>query len=226
MLRDVMGTRGEVSRPEVFPKLANSKGRMKRPRRGLARSNLSVDSDVFEDFSRQTRRQNKTLFAFANETLSTVCKICDEGGNVSELYPIWHTISILKQIDVMTLPSDFLDSLIAKEYATDKEGLLKMFWELGANIVGVLKLAAENIESLEQVAKDLSLLLPIKKMKISNLDGGEIEIGIAGAGKRIESSECSSEFIKAILNGYGYTVVTEEVGVGTIRIRARKKHSF
>ena len=192
----------------------------------MARSNLSVDSDVFEDFSRQTRRQNKTLFAFANETLSTVCKICDEGGNVSELYPIWHTVTLLKQVDVMTLPSDFLDSLIAKEYANDKEGVLKMFWDLGANLVGVLKLVADNIQSLEDVAKDLSLLLPIKRLKIANLEDDSVEIGIAGAGKRIESTECSAEFIKAVLNGYGYSVASQYVGVGTIRNLDRTKHNF
>ncbi|MDG6910237.1 MAG: hypothetical protein JRN08_07690 [Nitrososphaerota archaeon] len=192
----------------------------------MARSNLSVDSDVFEDFSRQTRRQNKTLFAFANETLSTVCKICDEGGNVAELYPTWRTVSLLKQIDVMTLPADFLDTLIAKEYAGDKEGVLRMFWDLGANLVGVLKFVADDIQGLEDVAKDLSLLLPIKRMKITNLEDDAVEIGIAGAGKRIESSECSAEFIKAVLNGYGYSVASQEVGVGTIRMLARKKHSF
>lgn len=192
----------------------------------MARSNLSVDSAVFEEFSLHTRRQNKTLFAFANETLSTICKICDEGGTVSELYPLWRSVSILKQMDVMTLPSDFLDSLIAKLYAVDKDGLLKMFWDLGANLVGVLKFVAEDVQALEGVAKDLALLLPIKKLKISNLEGSQIEIGIAGAGKRIESSECSSEFIKAVLNGYGYSSVSQEVGTGTIRILARKKHNF
>lgn len=192
----------------------------------MARSNLSVDSGVFEDFSFQTRRQNKTLFAFANETLASVCKICNEGGTVAELYPMWRSVSILKQMDVMTLPADFLDSLIEKLYAADKEGLLKMFWDLGANLVGMLKIAAEDIEVLEGLAKDLSLLLPIKKLKITHLENGEIEIGIAGAGKKIESTECSAEFIKAVLYGYGYAMASQEVGPGTIRMVARKRHSF
>lgn len=192
----------------------------------MPRTNLSIDGNIFEDFSLQARRQNKTLFAFANESLSAICRICSEGGRISELYPLWHTISILKQIDVITLPADFIDSLIVKEYSSDKEGLLKMFWDLGANLVGLLKLVAENVQSLEELARDLALLLPIKNLKITNLEKDSIEIGIAGAGKSLETAQCSTEFIKAILNGYGYKVVNEEVGFGTIKILAKEKGLF
>jgi ABC-type proline/glycine betaine transport system substrate-binding protein len=63
-------------------------------------------------------------------------------------------------------------------------------------------------------------------LKISNLEDDTIEIGIAGAGKTIESSTCTAEFIKAILNGYGYSLVNEEVESGTIRMIAKGKRSF
>lgn len=103
----------------------------------MARTNISVDQSVFDEFSYQAKRQNKTLFAFANESLSAIAKISAEGGSAADLLKMWRSVSLLKQLDVITLPSDFIDELIAKHYSVDKQGLLKMFGELGSSIVGI-----------------------------------------------------------------------------------------
>ncbi len=189
----------------------------------MPRTNISVDQSIFEEFSSQAERQNKTLFAFANESLSAVAKISAEGGNPADLYRFWRSVALLKQIDVITLPSDFIDELISKIYALDKSIILKMFRDLGSELVGVLKIAAENLDELGLLAKDFTALLPVKQFKISKLDGSEVEIGIVGAGRRIESTECTLEFLKSILNGYGYTVTKNEINVGTIRLWASKR---
>ena len=190
----------------------------------MARTNLSVDGAIYEEFSLQARRQNKTLFAFTNETLGAICKICNEGGAVSDVYPLWHASSVLRQIEVMTLPSDFLEELIASEYAVNKDKLLKMFWDLGLGLVGLLKIAAGDIETLASMTKEFMLLLPIKNFKVGNNNkDGLVEVGIVGAGKRIETAECSAEFVKAVLNGYGYETTKQELGTGTIRLWARKR---
>ncbi len=189
----------------------------------MPRTNISVDQSVFEEFSSQAERQNKTLFAFANESLTAMAKISSEGGNPDELYRLWKSVSLLKQIDVITLPSDFVDELIAKIYGLEKTTLLKMFRDLGSELVGVLKIAAENLDELGQLAKDFTALLPVKQFKINKLDGSAVEIDIVGAGRRIESTECTLEFLKSILNGYGYTVTKNETNIGTIRLWASKR---
>ncbi len=189
----------------------------------MARTNISVDQTVFDEFSSEADRQNKTLFAFANESLSAIAKISAEGGNPGELYRLWRSISLLKQIDVITLPSDFIDDLIVKLYALDKPGLLKMFRDLGSELVGVLKIAAENLDELDKLARDFVGLLPLKQFRINRVDESAIEIGIVGAGRRIESTECSLEFLKSILNGYGYAPTKSEVNIGTIRLWASKR---
>ena len=192
----------------------------------MARTNISVDSDAFDEFSAQAERQNKTLFAFANESLLTMAKISAEGGNPTDLYRMWRSVTLLKQIDVITLPSDFIDELIAKEYAADKSSLLKMFRDLGSRLVGVLKIAAPTLEELSELAKDFTGLLPIKQFKITRMwEGNTVEIGIIGAGRRIESTECSFEFLQSILNGYGYGVTKHEMNVGTIKLWASGRTS-
>lgn len=192
-------------------------------RSALTRTNVSVDHAIFEEFSFQAKRRDKSLFAFTNESLSAISRICAEGGEPTEIYRLWRSIALLKQIDAITLPSSFVDQLIANQYALDKEELLKMFSGLGSNLVGVLKIAAEDLDSLAKLAVDFTGLLPLKQLKITH-DGDTAEIVVVGAGRRIESTECSFEFLKSILNGYGYTVTKYELNVGTIRLWARARH--
>jgi len=188
----------------------------------MARINISVEQSVFEDFSSQAERQDKTLYTFTNESLSAVAKISAEGGNPSDLYKLWTSVCLLKQIDAITLPSYFIDELIATLYARDKKGLLKMFQDLGSELVGVFKIAAKNLDELEKLAKDFVPILPLKQFRIDRLDETTIEVAIVGAGRRIESTECTLEFLKSVLNGYGYTATKNEVNIGTIRLWASK----
>lgn len=192
----------------------------------MARTNISVDQTVFDEFSSEAERQNKTLFAFANESLLAVSKISAEGGNPSNLYHMWRTVTLLREMDVVTLPSDFIDGMIAQLSATDKPALLKSFHDLGSRLSGVLKIAADDLNDLEEVAKDFAALLPIKEFKTKNNQDGSVEIDIVGAGRKIESTECVFEFVDAVLNGYGYRVMKKDINIGTIMVLASKKSTL
>jgi len=190
----------------------------------LARTNISVDQVVFDEFSSQAQRQNKTLFAFTNESLSTVAKVAAEGGNPVELYRMWRAVTLLRQMDVITFPSDFVDDWTAKEYARDKAATLKMFRDLGSKVVGVLKIAAPNLEDLSELVGNFAGLLPVKRISFSAKDKeNKVEIDVVGAGRRIESTECAMEFLTSVLNGYGYNVNKKDVNVGTIRVWASER---
>ena len=164
---------------------------------------MSIDHGVFEEFSSQAEKNHKTLFTYANDWLTVASKVAAEGGDPSEIYALWQSTSLLKEVDVITLPSDFVDELIAKQYAVDKKGLLVMFHELGSQVSGILKIAAKDLRALEKLATDFIVLLPIKQFKVVVPDepSGRVEIDVVGAGRRIESTECTLEFLSAILNG-------------------------
>jgi len=184
----------------------------------MARTNISVDQNVFEAFSTEAERQNKTLFAFANESLSVITKVASEGGNPSDLYSIWRSFALLKQFDVITLPADFVDDVTAILYASNKEATLKKFSDLGSRLVTVLKIFAADLSELSKVEKDFRGLLPIKQLSIKEQSKGAFEIDVIGAGRKIESTECAREFLIAIVRGYGYSVNRQETNIGTIRL--------
>jgi hypothetical protein len=188
----------------------------------MVRTNLSIDKGVFEEFAAEADRRKMTLFAFANESLSAVTKISREGGNPEEFYKIWRVLSILRQVDVITLPSDFVEDLIERQYRVDSAATRAKFRDLGTSLVGLLKMAAENIEDLSPLAKDFGFFIPIKLFSLSVLKNGLLQVDVIGAGKAIETTQCSSEFLKSIIGGYGYAVTKEELHPGTIRLLAEK----
>jgi len=189
----------------------------------MARTNISVDQEIFSEFSGEAERQNKTLFAFANESLSVVTKVASEGGSPSDLYSMWRSVTLLKQFDVITLPADFVDDVTAELYASHKEATLKRFSEIGSRFVTVLKIFAPELSDLTAVEKDFRGLLPIKQLAIKDQGKGSFEIDVVGAGRRIESTECAREFLIAIVRGYGYTVTRQETNIGTIRLWATSR---
>jgi hypothetical protein len=187
----------------------------------MVRTNLSIDKAIFEEFAAEADRRKMTLFAFANESLTAITKISREGGNPDEFYKIWRVLSILREIDVITLPSDFVEDLIERQYRADAASTKAKFRELGSSLVGLLKMAAENIEDLTPLAKDFSFFIPIKHFDLHSTDG-RVQLDVVGAGKGMETTECSAEFLKSILTGYGYAVAKQELHPGTIRIVAQR----
>lgn len=189
----------------------------------VPRANISLEKTVFDNFSAQAALEGKTLYSFTNEWLDAAARISAEGGQAKDVFKLWHSIAILRQIDVITLPSDFVDEMIEKLSAKDRAGLLAAFSELGTKLVAIFKIVAGDLDGLSELARDFTVFIPIKRFEIKKKDGSSVEIAIIGAGKKIESTECSFEFIKAILNGYGYNISSHEVSVGTIRLTATKR---
>jgi hypothetical protein len=178
---------------------------------------------VYEEFELQAHKQGKTLYAFTNETLSMMAKICAEGGNSAQLYDIWHVLSVLRLVDVVILPADFVDDLLAEFYQTNKEVLLRKFSDLGSRLVPTLKVVTEDFDGLSRLAEELSFIIPVKRFKMTSLqESDRLQIEIIGAGRRLESTECATRFLESILNGYGLKIVKEQIDVGTIRVIAQK----
>jgi hypothetical protein len=188
----------------------------------MVRTNLSIDKGVFEEFAAEADRRKMTLFAFANESLAAITKISQEGGNPDEFYKIWRVLTILREVDVITLPSDFVEDFIERLYKADPAATKSRFRDLGTSIVGLLKIAAEDIEDLTPLAKDFGFFIPIKHFDLKSSKDGRIQVDVVGAGKAIQTTECSCEFLKAILAGYGYAVTKEELHPGTMRLQAEK----
>jgi hypothetical protein len=187
--------------------------------RGQPRTSLSVPRDVGDQFTAQADRAGKILYSFASEWLDAASKISARGGTAKGTLELWNLCSMLRDAEVIPLPADFVEGLISDLYAVDKESVRERFHKMGSGLVSLLKIAAPNVEELALLAKEFAGFIPAKRIEIKRTGNKSLMVNVVGAGRRFETTECSFEFVRAVLKGYGYSVVSQDLGIGTIRIQ-------
>ena len=192
----------------------------------MSKASVHLDGPSRVEIASTARSEEKTIRAFVNEWLLVAAKLSKQGWNPTKLESLCNSFTLMKEMDAITLPSDFVDELVAREYNTDKQGLFQMFREMGSQIATVVKIDSPNVHDLAKVANEFLSLLPLKLFKISTDDKEEsLEIVVVGAGKRIESTECAFEMLEAFLNSYGYSVTKRQINIGTIMVQASRHNS-
>lgn len=192
----------------------------------MAKASVHLDGPSSLEIASTAKSEEKTIKAFVNEWLLVAAKLSKQGWSPTKLQSLCDSFTLMKEMNAITLPSDFVDELIAREYNTDKQGLFRMFREMGSQVADVVKIDAPSIHDLTKVANEFLSLLPLKIFKIST-DGQEnnVEIVVVGAGKRRESTECAFEMLEAFLNSYGFSVANRQINVGTIQVQASRHNS-
>jgi len=192
----------------------------------MKRVSVYLDQANSEEITSTAKNEDKSLFTFANEWLLTAAKLSSAGWSPAKLQALCDSFSLMKTIDAITLPSDFVDELIARQYKSDKEGLLKMFRDMGSEIASVVKIEAPTIGEFAQLAKEFLALLPLKMFDLTTDEKrNEIDIKVVGAGRRLESTECALELLVSFLNAYGFVVKYHDVNLGTLRVLAHRSDS-
>ncbi|MDG6929270.1 MAG: hypothetical protein JRN39_00655 [Nitrososphaerota archaeon] len=190
----------------------------------MVRTNVAIDESIAYILSDEAGRQNKTLYAFTNELLSTVLKITKEGGGTGEIYASWRFMHMLREIDSVPLPGDLLEKLINKLFDNEKEWLLKAWYEEGAKLGTYLQLYQPKFEELADLAREVKALLPMKKVEvIRGLDTGdsiEFSIKAIGAGLSPASTNCAERFVHGILSAYSMKIGSSRASEGIIEIKA------
>jgi hypothetical protein len=193
----------------------------------MARTNIAVEEDVAESLSDEATRENKSLYALTNEILSTVLRICKYGGTPREVYPSWRWSRILKDTDSIPLPGGLMEKLMRKAYATDRDWLLKEWFEEGKRIGSYLHMYAEDFKDLIPRVDELQGFLPVKRVEFERnetTDGNaRILVRVIGAGFSNESTSCTEQFLLGMLSPYPYKIVHSKVSEGMIEITAEEQ---
>lgn len=195
----------------------------------MPRTNISVADEIAEQLSAEALRHNKTLYAFANESLEAVISVSKMSGTPSELVPAWKMSRMLKEVDAVPLPGDLVEKLIKKLFGLDKEWLLNAWVNEGDRIGKYLQMGYQELTQLSQAAVEFQGLLPLKRIEIRSLDSGDSKgrmiVRAVGAGQSAESTACAEQFIRGIVASYSWMVKGNKVSEGIIELEiARERH--
>ena len=196
--------------------------------RRLPRTNISVADDVADRLSEEAMKRNKTLYAFANESLEAVVAVCRLSGEPHEIPPAWKMGRMLKDLDAVPLPGDLVEKLVRKLFETEKEWLLKT-WEAEGDRVGrYLQMGYPELSQLSQAAVEFQGLLPLKRIEVRNASDGSVKgrmlVRAVGAGLSVESTACAERFIAGIVRSYSWEVKQSRATGGILELEISKPH--
>lgn len=192
----------------------------------MARTNVAVDETTADALADEATKENKSLYAFTNEALSAVLRICTYGGTPREVYPSWRWSRILKDTDAIPLPGDLMEKLMKKVYESDKDWLLTEWFEEGKRVGSYLHMYAQDFQQLIPRVDELQGFLPVKRVEVERRteDGGaRIAVRVIGAGFSRESTSCTEQFLLGILSAYPYKVSSSRVSEGMIEVTAEEE---
>ncbi|MCS6769163.1 MAG: hypothetical protein NZ570_01840 [Candidatus Caldarchaeum sp.] len=185
----------------------------------MVRASLAVEAEIAEALSRIAEEKHMTLYSLTNQMLRTCVELLKENFEVHDMKNLMKAYWVLRDVDAVVLPSDFMDSLIAELYARDREGVLKKFRQMGQDVGKYLKVYAETVDDLLQLAGIVGRFFPLKKLDVKYISRGSYEVAAIGVGGRIESTQCVLEAMKGIFDEYGAKIQEQSVAKGLIKVR-------
>jgi hypothetical protein len=192
----------------------------------MARTNIAVDEETADHLADEATRENKSLYALTNEALTAVLRICKYGGSPKEVYPSWRWSRILRDTDAIPLPGGLMEKLMKKTFITDKDWLLKEWFDEGKRVGSYLHMYAEDFEQLIPRVEELQGFLPVKRVEFERKEQqGKVTVlvRVIGAGFSRESTSCTEQFLLGILSAYPYKIASNRVFEGMIEVTAEEE---
>lgn len=191
----------------------------------MARTNIAVDEKTADLLADEATKENKSLYALTNEALDAVLRVCSYGGSPKEVYASWRWSRILKDTDAIPLPGDLMEKLMRKTFLSDKDWLLKVWFDEGKRVGSYLRMYAEDFQQLISRVDELHGFLPVKRVEFDRKEderGVSMVVRIVGAGFSVESTSCTEQFLLGLLSAYPYKVVKSRVSEGLIEVKAEE----
>ena len=192
----------------------------------MPRTNISISDETAERLSQEAIRRNKTLYAFANESLEAVISICRLAGEPSQVFSSWKMGRILKEIDAVPLPGYLVEKLVKRLYESDKDWLLKAWAIEGDRIGKYLQMSYADISELSRAVMEFQDLLPMKRIEVKEAgppgSKREMVIRAIGAGLSAESTACAESFMRGLLGSYEWSVKASRISEGIIELETTR----
>lgn len=186
----------------------------------MARINIAVDAGLAQDLAEEARRQNKTLYALANEAVETYLKLSRMGKTPEQVVTIVRGFELLRALSAVPIPETLLDRVLQVAFRCSREELLRAWREEGRVFGELLKSEADRLEGLAELVKRFRELLPVSMIEV-NLQDERVEVIMTGTGYSVESATCTSEGLKGFLEAFNLEVERAEVAGGFVKVEAK-----
>jgi len=171
---------------------------------------ILIRNDLLEDIIKITAREGKTVFAFANEVFEQALKAYEMQTNPAELLEFYTLMMMEKDRGAVIIPIDLLNYLIERLHKTDKEDLLKKWYDCGLWYGKYLSIKSQT-ENLLPTFEKLMKKCAWNVSDFSIITRGEnISIKCVSPHFTMESTEAFMKFLEGVLHSSGHKTVKNE----------------
>ncbi len=144
------------------------------------RSTIALDGELVARLSNLAEKKRVSRYSLANECISTMARVVEEGGAIDDLYGSWRIMRLSREVGGFPLiPRNLIDGMASKLLAIDKDWLLKAWYEEGVTFGGILKLRFQDPSAL---GAEVLRLFPSSSRRL------DIQKRTAGREKHIRST--------------------------------------
>lgn len=190
----------------------------------MPRTNISVDKQLAAELADEALRENKTMYALANEVLDTFLKLAKDGCEIKQLPRLWELIKMMRDQDAVPVPGDMLEEMIRKLYEVDRKWILTLARKYGEKLGLYLSTFYPSLVELLTSNKDVfSELFPIKRLELESTRNQEgltiLTFKTVGVGRSKEVAEVVNELIKGLVSVYSEVKICNcQLGDGLMEI--------
>jgi hypothetical protein len=188
----------------------------------LARINIAADADIVKELEKEVKSRGYTIYAVTNIALRAILEVLKSGEDSTTLLDLVELYKISKDLDLIPIPSWFIESLVKLGYEKDQKKFEEICEGAGKQLSSYFKSRASNFEDLIQIYSEVKGVLPIKDISVKSSGDEIFDIRLTGTGFNVEATLCAGLAFKKILETYSFEVkeINPSPG-GIVFIRAR-----
>ncbi len=181
----------------------------------MPRSSIAVSDEVASMLSQVAKGYKQTSYLIANECLEASLKICNEGGNPTQIYGAWKMLQIGKQIgSLQFIGKDLLEKIVHEIAMEHPEKNLKMWREGGHNFGVLMQLCFPTIQDIvtlmDQLKQSFAIGTVEMMKKRDEIEGEVYELTLRSSLSR-EFLMFIKEYWSGILSAYGLEVIDSKI---------------
>ena len=183
---------------------------------------ILIRNDILEEAAKITSREGKTVYAFTNEIFEQALKAYEMQTSPAELVEFFTLMKLEKDSGTTIIPVDLLDYMLTKMYNTDKEELLKKWYEAGhwwGKYLSIKSQPDDWVQTFEKLVKKCAWNITDFSV---NHQQGHTNVKCVAPHFALESTEALTKFFEGVMHSAGYKTVKNECLKGIILLTLKK----
>ena len=190
-----------------------------------SRKLILVRNDLLEQVAKITAKEGRTFFSFTNEVFEQAIEAYNMRVTLAEALEFYKMMNIGKNLGCIVVPYDVFSHMTKKLYTTEREKLLKKWYESGLWNGNYLSIKFHKQNPLEVVQSFMKRSIWSLDEFSIDVNKEKIDVKCFSPNLTLECTEILAKFLEGIFSSLGYTIKSNTRVRGIIMMELEHKRN-